>query len=217
MKQLHSRKYYYSYLNGICCEQTRSAILWSQNFDSIRWPTVLTMLTGEIKGKRAISRHACVDHYVLLIDYLSNHYAFYINKRFEMLFKDQFARSKATSPFLKQQGDFWKEIKHSHVVLTNRFLNSIQQAWCYNDIKMASWFRTEHLYNHWGNRPLHSTPSPSQTLETWKRCMLLSANDRPSLTSMFWACDVTFKGFIASAASPKHHDQACVYWQCQNQ
>ena len=50
----------------IRCELTRSAILWSQNF-------------YRKKENRTILRDVCVDYYVLLLNYLSNHMHFITN------------------------------------------------------------------------------------------------------------------------------------------
>ena len=55
-------------------ELTRHAILWSQVFDSIKWPTVLVR-----KVNHAISRHICVDNYIILLKHLSNHIDFITN------------------------------------------------------------------------------------------------------------------------------------------
>ena len=65
-------------------EETWSAILWSKNFDSIKWPTVLVR---DVKENGAISRHVWVDYYIIPLKHISNHFAFY-NKRFQTLFKD---------------------------------------------------------------------------------------------------------------------------------
>ena len=50
-------------------ELTQSAILWSLNFDSTK---LLTLFLRGVK-RRAISRHVCVFHYILLLNYLPNH------------------------------------------------------------------------------------------------------------------------------------------------
>ena len=51
-------------------------------FDSHKWPTVLVC-----KVNHAISSQFCVDHYILLLNYLSNH------------LNDQLVLSKATCSF----------------------------------------------------------------------------------------------------------------------
>ena len=59
-------------------ELTRHAILWSQEFDSIKWPT---LLVRKVKGKLHTfeARHVCVDHCNLLLKHLSNHFNFMLS------------------------------------------------------------------------------------------------------------------------------------------
>ena len=65
----------------LLCELTPSTIYGSQKFDSHKWPTVFV---DEVKGKPPISSDTCMDHYILLLKYLSNHMHFIANgyKRF---------------------------------------------------------------------------------------------------------------------------------------
>ena len=51
-------------------------ILWSQLFESIKWLTVLVHVV--YKENHTISRHICVDHYILL----SKPYKFHFKKWF---------------------------------------------------------------------------------------------------------------------------------------
>ena len=53
-------------LNGflIGLELTRDANLWSQVFDSIKWPTVLVRKVKE--KNHAVSMNVCVDCYIIL-------------------------------------------------------------------------------------------------------------------------------------------------------
>ena len=59
-----------------CREETWSTILQSQNFDSIKWPTVLVC---DIKGKTCSLSYTCVDQYILLLKYLPKHMHFITN------------------------------------------------------------------------------------------------------------------------------------------
>ena len=66
-----------------CRYFTRSAILWSQKFDSTKWLTVFLRDEGKLCNFEA----CCVDHYIYL-----EPFAFH-NEQFQMLYKDQLDRS----------------------------------------------------------------------------------------------------------------------------
>ena len=53
----------------LLCELTRSADYGSQKCDSHKWPS--TVLVEEVNENRAILRHVCVDHCILLLKHLS--------------------------------------------------------------------------------------------------------------------------------------------------
>ena len=74
--------------------QTRSAIYWSQIFDSHKWPTVLVR---KVKGKpRNFEANVCELLYYFLNIFLTIRI---YNKRLQSLFKDQLDRSMATCSF----------------------------------------------------------------------------------------------------------------------
>ena len=91
---------YASKLHGFLIrrELTRHTILWSQVFDSINWRPCEF---AKYKENHALSRHVCVDHYILLSKNLYNQYLFHKNKnkRFQLLFMDKLARSEVTCSF----------------------------------------------------------------------------------------------------------------------
>ena len=74
---------------------TWPAILLSQHFDSQNGRPCFFV---KYKENHAISRHVCVDHYTLLLNYLSSNHVHFIT-RFQTLFKDQLDRSKAVWSF----------------------------------------------------------------------------------------------------------------------
>ena len=58
-------------------ELTQSAILWSHNFDSTKWQT---MFLCDVRGKPCnFEACLCADHYILLLNYLSNQMHFITN------------------------------------------------------------------------------------------------------------------------------------------
>ena len=70
--------------------------MWSQHFDSIKWPTVLVRVL--VKGKSCnFDWHLCGSLYSTFKIYFQPR-AFH-NKRFQTVFKDQLVRSKATCSF----------------------------------------------------------------------------------------------------------------------
>ena len=83
------------FLIPVRCELTRHTILLIQIFDSIKWPTVLVC---KVKGKPChFKAYLCGSLYATFKTSFRP-YAF-DNKRFQMLFLDQLARSKATGLF----------------------------------------------------------------------------------------------------------------------
>ena len=59
-------------------ELTRSAILKSQKLDSTKWRAVF-IHDVYYKENHTLSRHICVEHYILLLKHLSNHIDFNTN------------------------------------------------------------------------------------------------------------------------------------------
>ena len=97
----------------LLCELTRSAIYGRQIFDSHNWSTVL------VDEEKLILSDICVDHYILLLKYLSNHMHFITNGY----------KHKATCSF-KDTGHYWLLSKTS--LLTwwiSTFMHKITNLW----------------------------------------------------------------------------------------
>ena len=113
----------------LLCELTQSAIYGSQKFDSHKWPTVFV---DEVKGKpRSVT---CVDHYILLLNYLSNRMHFITNgyKRFS---KTNSTDSRQRVPlmaflaiYLKNKLPFAMKFSHVSFIVYIYTYRGIQQS-----------------------------------------------------------------------------------------
>ena len=91
-----------------------------------------------------MSSDTCVDHYILVLKYRSNHYAFH-NKRFQTLFKDQLVRSKATCSFKQCLNNIVETLPYLHACT---YWSNLPPTWsCFS-------YQTKIMYasNHFADR-----------------------------------------------------------------
>ena len=126
----------------IRCELTRSAILWSQNFDSTKIAD--SVCSRRKRGNRTILRDSCDDHSILLLNNLSNHV--FHNKRFQTLFNDQLDRSKAMCSFKLTPC----VLSHTHTKITTYTTTLISVGQNTERVGTPIWCdKTKYCYNYY--------------------------------------------------------------------